>query len=344
MKDDGEISRWVDGTWVPIDKDRDKAEELAPVPIDRGVVGAAIDCGELEQALGLGKAHADAEFDIVHGGRVTSLEAQAVFLRARLDVEQAELDRNERALAREPLQIPASKQNGGADSPGDETEEVPPRRWQLRDQLSAGGAALGIVGLSAASYFGVEATFANAQLPIFDDNPHLTYALAAIAPTAGLAVKTAGKVFTDPDNRDRYNKLVVIAGIGAFALWVPMFGGLFEGLSGVFDPFAEPNHLLGWAFNVGHIIAEVFIAAGLSVHLDATMLKYAPSEQVDNQARPPLERAKAKQVSVVEGLTARLGDVEGPLSRLYGLRERARILVEAAIRQRMNEKPRDGLL
>ncbi|MEO1687829.1 MAG: hypothetical protein AAFU61_07980, partial [Pseudomonadota bacterium] len=119
---------------------------------------------------------------------------------------------------------------------------------------------------------------------------------------------------------------------------------LFEGLSGVFDPFAEPNHFLGWAFNVAHIFAETLIAAGLYTHLEAVMMKYAPSEEIDNPARPPLERSKAWQAGPVEQLRLRLGRIEGRLARLYGLRESTRILVETAIRQRMNEKPREGLL
>ena len=320
------------------------SEELARLAIDQGVVRAAIDTGEPDTAIRLAWEHVNAEFQIDYGVLVAQLERLLENAQARLRVEQAELDRIDRQLAAEPLQIPASKLNGGIDGPGDPLVEVPPSQWLRADKIEGVFCLLSVIALWFACYFGIHATFANAQLPIFDDSPYLAFMLATLVPVAGLAVKLAGHVFDDPANRVRYRKAVVFAGIGAFFLWIPMFGALFEGLSGVFDPFKEANHLLGWAFNVGHIFAEVLIAAGIWAYLGAILNKYAPSELVDNPARPPLLRAQTLQIEVVEGWVREVGRIEGELARLYGIRDSARNLVETAIRQKMNEQPRVGLL
>lgn len=339
--------RWIQNSWVPAtppDREDRRSGDLQRLGIDRGLVGAATEIGDQDPALASGEAYIESEFQILYGDQVAELERERGHVQSRVDVEKTALDGLDAQLAGEPPQIHASQKNGGAEGPADPKTEVPPRDWQLLDKLEAGVALVAIILLSIASYFGVHATFTNAQLPIVDDNAHLPFILATLVPVAGLAVKLAGNVFSDPANRDLYRKGVAITGLVAFFFWVPMFAALFEGLSGVFDPFKDPNHFLGWAFNVGHIFAEVLIAAGIWSHLSSVMRKYAPTELVDNPARPPLERAKAAQIEVVEALSARLGGIEGKLSQFYGLRDSARILVDTAIRQKMNQKPHDGLL
>lgn len=338
-------ARWSDSEWVPAVQSSGVTRSMdPPLPIDRGLMNAAADLDDLDHALTIAYGHVDAVFQTKHGDEVAALEEEKGYVTDRLRVESTALDKIDRELAGEPTQIPAPQQNGGSDGPADPNIELPPKYWQLRDQLNACVVIVAILGLTIASYFGIEATFASAQLPIFDDHPYLSFMLAVIVPCAGLAVKMGGNVFSDPATRDRYRQSIVIIGIIAFFLWIPLFGLLFEGLSGVFDPFKEPDHLLGWGFNVTHIIAEALIAAGLYAQLDAIMLKYAPSRKVDNPARRALIGEKRPQLRVVEGLSARLGWIEGRLAQLYGLRGAARVLVEAAIRQRLNQKPRDGLL
>ncbi|MEM9046801.1 MAG: hypothetical protein AAGC81_19140 [Pseudomonadota bacterium] len=338
--------RMAQNSWVPAGS-RDPAtmpEDLKRLAIDRGIVRAVTELPDTEKAVELGKDHADTEFAIGYGGEVTELERQRQHLAKRLGVEQSELDRIDRDLAGEPRRIPAAQLNGGVGASSESSVEVPPIRWQLRDQVDALVCIVAVIALWVASYFGVHAMFANAQLAILDDFSYLAYLLATLVPVAGLAVKLAGHVFDDAANRARYRKGVVIAGIVAFFLWIPMFGALFEGLSGVFDPYKEANHLLGWAFNVGHIFAEVLIAAGIWAYLGSIQNKYAPSEKAENPERPALERAQVKQEDVVETLSREIGRIEGRLTRLYGIRNSARNLVETAIRQKMNEQPRDGLL
>ena len=333
---------WHDGEWTS--RDSDKGSETASLPIVRSVISAAIDTGELDLALEIGGRHVDAGYKEAHGAEVVALEREAELVGARKDIEQASLNTIDARLSMEPPQIPAPLENGGTDGPGDPDREIPPNRWQLRDKVGAGLITLTVLALIIASFFGFHATFAAAQLPIFDDFPHLPFLLAVLAPAAGLAIKFAATVFDDPANRKRYRQVLAFGGIASFLIYVPMLSALFEGLSGVWDPFAEPNHLLGWGFNVTHIVAEALITAALYDQLTAIMNKYAPSTLIDNPARPPLERQKADLLEAIEALVKRLGRIEGRLAQLDGVRDSAQVLVEAAIRQRMNEQPREGLL
>lgn len=337
-------SRWSQLVWVPADQVEDSGERFLRLAIDRNIVRAAIDTGETETAIRLALGNVDAEFAIEYGDLVAQLEAEIELIREHLAVERPALGYINRDLAHQPVMIPAPMTNGGAGGPGNPNAEVPPSKWQLRDKIGVAGAALGIVGLSTASYVVFQTTFEASGLPIFDDNPHLPMWLAVIAPTGGYAVKLIANVFTDPANRDRYRKVLAIGGGVALAVYIPLFGALFEGLSGVFDPFAEPNHLLGWAFNVSHVVCEILIAANLWGYAESIARTYSPSEEVENAAIPPRSRVKAERVQVVERLTERLGKATGKLAQLYGIRDSARNLVETAIRQKMAETPRDGLL
>lgn len=91
-------------------------------------MSAAIDVGNAETAIQLALGHVDAEFQIEYGHLVAQLARLLANAEARLKVEQAELDRIDRELAAEPLQIPASKLNGGTHGPGDPAVEVPPKK------------------------------------------------------------------------------------------------------------------------------------------------------------------------------------------------------------------------
>lgn len=343
MATDQSNSNWQDGKQVTAPERQTEDAPSLPL-LDRQVIMAAANCGDLETALKIGFDHADASFTILHGAVVTALETEAEFVRARARVEDSALSSTDRELAGQPHQIDAPFENGGITGPGQPNMEVPPLRWQLRDKLTGALSVVAITGLAVASYYGIEASFEDAQLPIFEQNPHLPKMLAVMPAAAGYSVKLIGNVFTDPANRELYRKGIAIAGGVAFAAWVPMFAGLFEGLSGVFDPFAEPKHVLGWSFNVGHIIAEVLIAAGLYAHLDAVVQKYAPSGKVDNPVRPALERAQAGQIAEAEGRALRLALIEGRLKQLYAVHAKTRNIVDAAIRERMNQTPPDGLL
>ena len=108
------------------------------------------------------------------------LEVEAEFIRTRLGVEKEAVGKIDKALAKEPLEIPAPMENGGVDGPAELDKEVSPKNWLLRDKLTAGMALLGVIGLSIASYFGIQATFEAAQLDILKDYPYLSYCLALL--------------------------------------------------------------------------------------------------------------------------------------------------------------------
>lgn len=334
---------WQDGQWVPVPEGQAEIEPPMPL-LDRQVIAAAAKSGDLEKALRIGLEHADASFDILHGAEVTSLETEAAFVRARAEVEDRGLTSTDRELAVQPHQIDAPFENGGIDGPGKPNTEIPPSKWLLRDQLTGVLSVAGIAGLAIASYYGIEASFKEAQLPIFEQNPHLAKMLAIMPAAAGYSVKLIGNTFTVPANRELYRKAIAVSGGIAFAAWIPIFSGLFEGISGVFDPFAAPKSHLGLAFNICHILSEVLIAAGLYGQLDAVLQKYSPSGKIDNPARPALERTRGEQVTGSEAWALRLARIEGRLKQLTAVHTKTRNIVEAAICERMNQTPPEGLL
>lgn len=327
---------------MPVTKDPTARPEV--VDLDRNIVAAAADFADQEAKHKLVFRYADAEADRQYGAALTLAEAEEAAIKMQHEAAVAALQDTDKKLAAEPLQIPTTKANGGNTGPGEVNKETRFRHWQSRDQFAGVLIIFAILALLAASYAGIQATLADAGLPIFEEQKHLPFMLSVLAPAAGIAIKQATGVFNDPASKDLYRKIITAIGILAFFLWVPLFASLFEGLSGVFDPFKETNHFIAWGFNVGHIIAEALISAALFFQLDALMAKYAPSDLIDNEARPPLERFRVKQVEAVETLAIRLGEVQGRIRELRALYEEAHVLVEAAILQRESRQRDDGLL
>lgn len=315
-----------------------------PLDWDRGIIRAATESGDKDKAHHTGERHVAGVFARDYAGELIKLESEASFLQSQLNVEEAEKARLEETFAREPLEIPAPLENGGADGPAKPNQEIPPGKWLLRDKLTAGSALAGVVGMSFASYFGIQATFAAAELDIVNDYPYLLYGLALVGPCGGLAVKLITNLFNEQRHQDRYRFIISILGVFAFLVWIVLFAWLFEGLSGQFDPFAEVNHLVVWGFNLTQILSEVLIAAALFVQVDLVLRKTSPSGNIPNPARPPLVRAKGEQLFVVADLTARQADVEGRLGQLQGIKEEALVAVSAAIDERMNLQPRETML
>ena len=323
---------------------KDETNSFASLTLDRGVILAATDTGDQDKALALGQRHVDAVFTKDYGDQVIAYEGEASFLQSRINVEETQVARLDEALAHEPVEIPAPMENGGVDGPAELDKEVPPKNWLLRDKLTAGLSVAGVIGLSIASYFGIQATFEAAQLDILKDYPYLSYCLALVGPSGGLAIKFIGNLFREQRNQDRYRMAISVLGAIAFLVWIVLFAWLFEGLSGQFDPYAEVNHWVTWGFNLTQLVSEVLITAGMFAQIELALRRNSPSNTIPNPARPPLERARQAHLGVLAALIARQGVVEGYMTRLQALREDALVRVEAAIGQRMNEQPRDTLL
>ncbi|MEL7398677.1 MAG: hypothetical protein AAFN44_20150, partial [Pseudomonadota bacterium] len=157
-------------------------------------------------------------------------------------------------------------------------------------------------------------------------------------------IKMAGSAFAFQETRDAYRRLVIFTGIGAGLVWLPLFSVQYDGLSGAFDPFAEPSHLLSFAFNATHLLAETLIGAGLFASVDAILAKYAPSHRVDNPARKPLQDAHGPATRELEKALDAQAALAGQRDVLISMKESAQVLIETAIRQKNNEPPRDSLL
>lgn len=329
---------------VQMPRPKDQQDVKRAVPLDRAVVTAATDIQDPAKTLELGKRYAGSQFDLEYGAELAEAEAEEAVIRQQYDDIKTALDDVNKTLAAEPVLVPAAQSNGGSNGPAETDKEVPIRDWYLRDKLSGALIVLALAGLLVASYAGVHATLADAGLPIFDEQWHLPFMLAFLAPAAGIVIKGAVGLFNDPANKHLYRQAVTGIGILAFFAWVPMFASLFEGVSGVFDPFKEANHFLAWGFNVGHILAEALISAALFFQLDAVMAKWTPSDFIPSEARPPLEERRDTLIPKLEALSKRLGAARGRIRALKALHAEADVLVEAAILQRQNRQPDDGLL
>lgn len=321
-----------------------KTSAHPPLVIDRALILGATKCGDLDTGLRLAANHVNARFAAAHGDVVKTLERQLAFLNGRAEVAEKALDKNDRNLAGEPVQIHAVQVHGGADGPADPYQEIPPSKWQLKDKANLGLGLFMIVGLMLAAYLGFYASYVNAELDLFHQHPYVPMALAVLAPAAGYAIKAAGSAFTDPLMRERYRQGVIFAGIAAFFIYVPLFGLQFKGLSGAWDPFAEQSATLAWAFNVAHVFAETLIAGGIFSALQATADSYSRANKIDNPNRPALQREDAFLTPLAARRVDAAAEVEGRLVQLYGVRDDALTLVETAIRERMNQEPPEGLL
>ncbi|MEM8595782.1 MAG: hypothetical protein AAGF76_04885 [Pseudomonadota bacterium] len=320
----------------------DPPSDTQPAPhLLKSLLAASAELVDEATAIDLGGRVVDAAHDVRLGTEVAAIEAEEAVSRLLHERAQAGFRAVDDALASEPIEVPACYENGGK---GDPSIELAPWRWALRDQLAAGLAFMGFIAISLASFFGVQVTLADAELPIFERVPVLTYMLATLAPCAALGVKFIGTAFTRRATREVLARVIAVAAGISFFVWIPLFSGLFEGLSGVFDPFAEPNHLLGWSFNLVHIVTEVLIGAALYGVLDGIMAKYTPSHEIPNPRRIPLIAARADALEALEAATQRHGAAMGALRVLNGQRDLDRVAAELAIRERHGRGQRDSLL
>ncbi|MEM6549832.1 MAG: hypothetical protein AAF713_19090 [Pseudomonadota bacterium] len=62
----------------------------------------------------------------------------------------------------------------------------------------------------------------------------------------------------------------------SFFAWLEIFAAKIEGVNGTFDPFAKPDPVVAWAFNLLQIATEVLVGAALFLNLEAIAAVYAP--------------------------------------------------------------------
>ena len=315
------------------------------LPLERNFVIAVVaGGGDLERMIERCAAYARAVFDKMYAADLTVWEREVERLDALLARILAAIRVIERELAAEPLEIPAAAENGGANGPAETERKVWFWRWSLKDQLAALFSGSALVGILGASFLGAQATFADSGLPLFEREPLLSYCLAVLPVAAAVSFKFIGSVLFGEASKRSFRKWAAIAGAVAFALWIPAFSGLLEGVAGVFDPFAEPNHLLGWFFNTIHIVSEVLIGAGLYSQLDGILDRYSPSRKVPNPAREPLLAELARLDAEHAKVAKDHGEAEGIVLVLNGLLNEALAILEAELVKRTNVDRGDDLI
>jgi hypothetical protein len=313
--------------------------------LDRTLIVAMADVGDIDEALRLGREYVESVFAFQYGNELAHTLVKLDPADARMKRALRVLRDQEKELDAQPIQIQASQENGGINGSTEPHKEVPFWKFQLRDKINGALGLVGTVGIACATYFGVRATFAVSDLDIFHQAPELLNTLPILPLALSVAIKMAGGAFTHQATRDAYRRIVIFTGIGAGMIWLPLFSVQYDGLSGSFDPYAEPSHLLSILFNATHLLAETLIGAGLFAATDAMILaKYCDSHKVDNPVRKPLLDAHGPASDALDEAVDANADVTGQHDVLMGIKGAAHILVETAIRQKFNEQPRDNLL
>lgn len=312
--------------------------------LDAGLLTAVSESGDLESALKLGRDYVENVFAACYSEELAKV---------RMDLQVSEpllkqaIDRLKAAIAElnaQPAIIHAAKDNGGAHGPAETGIEVPFSRWTKRDLIGFLLSGASSVAIGVATFMSVEATMQAAELEIFDLAPNLPSALAVMPVALAVLLKQTATLFTSEANRTRYRQIITAVGIAAFAAWVPLFSILYDGVSGVFDPYAEPNHLLGTLFNIVHLVCEPLIGAALFIQADAIMAKYSPSHKVPNPETQPWYAEVTEAADEAAAYGVPVAQAKGRSDTLMGIKGLAHIYVEAAIRQKFNEQPRNTLI
>ncbi|MEP1520922.1 hypothetical protein [Ascidiaceihabitans sp.] len=312
--------------------------------LDRKVILAMADVGDLDVALRLGADHVENVFNVEYGDALAQVLLKLDPAEDRVKRAMRVLRDLEAELDAQPIQIHAPQENGGINGSAEPHKDVPLSKFQLRDKINGALGLFGTVGIACATYFGVRATFAVSGLDIFHEAPELLNTLPILPLALSVAIKMAGGAFTLQATRDAYRRVVMFTGIGAGLLWLPLFSVQYDGLSGSFDPYAEPSHLLSVLFNATHLLAETLISAGIFTATDALLAKYSDSHKIDNPVRKPLLDARAPASEALDEALDALANLTGQRDELMGIKGAGHNLVETAIRQKFNERPRDSLL
>lgn len=328
----------------PPDDDMNRDEFHVQGILDRGVVRAMAEGAEPDEALRLGREYVDHAFAVVYGEKLARVLAGMLIDEELLRHTKTRFERAIRELEAQPVIIASAQENGGADGPAEVGAEVPLSRWLTRDLVAFGLSAIGSIAIGAATFLSVKATMEAAELEIFHIAPHLPSALAVMPVAAAVLAKQAVTMFTSEANRTRYRQALTFSGLIAFVVWVPLFSTLYEGVGGVFDPFAEPKHGLGTIFNIVHLLCEPLIGAALFLQADAAFARYAPSHKVPNPELQPWRDEADEVFPALQEQTDRVATATGQRDVLMGIKGMAQTYVETAIRQKLNEKPRDSLI
>ena len=112
--------------------EHDTDDSLLP-KLDRGLVQAMANVGDINEALRLGAEYVEARFSIEYGSDMAEVLQKLDPAEDRVKRSLRVLRDLERQLDAEPIQIHAAQENGGIEADVEFAKEVPISKFQLRD-------------------------------------------------------------------------------------------------------------------------------------------------------------------------------------------------------------------
>ncbi|MEM1150134.1 MAG: hypothetical protein AAGI03_06205 [Pseudomonadota bacterium] len=295
------------------------------------IIKAAARLNEAEGLAAVGNA-ADQAFSVVHGAELAGLDADIARDARRIEQAAAERDNTAEELAATPEWVPGAVANAGHQG-GASRSEVPFAAWQFRHQFTALLCLLAGFTVLGTSLLTVSATLRDSGLPIMIEQPLLPWLMAAIAPTGSIAIKAIAASFRDERTRKRMRSGIYAAAVLSFLIWLGLFALKFEGVSGDFNPFAEPNPFVTWAFNALQILSEVLIGAALFAQVDGIAAVYAPDYHVQNLRHGQLTERRDALDAEIDALMDRQRATTGRKAELEAIRTFNRATAELAVRE-----------
>ncbi|MGB0659557.1 MAG: hypothetical protein ACPGNV_05195 [Mangrovicoccus sp.] len=272
--------------------------------LDLSLVKLAAMQGDAEKALHMLKGLIEVQFDAEHGAdRVRLRKAIAAKERGYTRLTRR-IERLERDLETEPFLL--------ATKPEESTGFL---NWSLRDKVETGLLGLATLSAMGGAVLTAQATMTASGLPIFFEQPWLSWTMAGMAPLAAVTLKVVVMAFPN-GLRAKLMAGLYAATTGFLALWVLLFAQQFQGMSGGFDPFADLGADKGSTLTAVQLLAEMLAGATLAVRLTEIAKRYAPDGLDANPRRHELELLLEKEAAALDPIQDTIKDAEAALSEL----------------------------
>lgn len=302
-----------------------------PPALPSGVIRAGSLLPE-EEGVRFVREVAEQSHQIRHGDETVALEEMSDLEENRRKIACSERDRYAEELARTSEWIPGARPNAESGG-GSNHANISFWHWQPRHQVSVIGYGTAALVALGCSWISVKASLQDSGLPIFINEPMLAAFMAAIAPTASIAIKSVGSLVKHESAKKKIRTALYLMATLSFVGWVALFSTKFEGLSGDFDPFAAPDPVAGQAFTMLQIITEVLVGAALFMNLEAITAIYSPEYFTANLRHEQLTERKAALDAEINALTENLQAARGRLTELNAIRDLTIAAAELALRE-----------
>lgn len=251
-----------------------QSRALSDPAVTQQLISAAANLAE-DEGKELATQLASDLYTVEHGAEISKLEAQAADLAAdikRIDKERAGV---QDVLNCTPEWTSTAELNDSWHKKKPQT--VPFLSWQMRHIAEGTLMFIGAIAVLLTSLLTTHASLVASGNTAFIESPLLPWCMAAIAPTASIAIKVIGSVFRMPRPREIYRISVYVLSALSFVVWLWIFSDLFHGLSGSIDIFGNHDGHAERLFVAIQLATEVLVGAALFLRLDTISQNYAPN-------------------------------------------------------------------